>query len=109
MSKSTSLRAQSSRVRGSSRRRIISLSERLCESRILNIRPSPRAWISPACTSIWELISELDCEAILVPLNHPEAEQRHERPDDEGIDEQRRAGHHVLEHHGADTFDVRRY
>src|SRR5439155_16405983 len=103
-SRSTSRRAQISRVCGSSRRRIASFRERLCESRIRNLRPSPRPRICPGATSV---MSELDRDAVLVPLHNREAEQRHERPYEEDVDEDRDARHRRLEDDGADALDIR--
>src|SRR5215475_10280331 len=99
-SRATSRRAQSSRVLGSSRWRITSFSERLCERRITNFRPRFRARISPGATSAMAL--ELDRDAILVALHHPEAEQRGKRADEEDVSEERRARHRRLENHRAD-------
>src|SRR2546430_531907 len=104
--RSTSCKAQSSRVRGSSRRRIVSFNERLVLSVILNRRPTPRPTTSPGATSTAD--SELNGKAILVPLDDPEPEQGQGGPDHEDVDEQRRAGNRRLEERRAEALDIGR-
>ena len=100
--------AQSSRVRGSSRRRIVSFSERLCESRILNIRPSPRARISPACTATCG--AHLRARSRGGPRTAASPRGRAARRAARRRRCRRAAAPRapVLEHDGADAFDVRR-
>src|SRR3954471_24375274 len=107
-SMSMSFSAQSSRVRGSSRRRTVSFSERLCERRIVKRRPTPRPWISPGATAARLVTSKLDRDAVLVALHDPQAEQPHERTDDEDVEEQREAWHRRLQDDRANAFHVRR-
>src|SRR5947208_18807 len=104
--RSTPCKAQSSRVRGSSRRRIVSFNERLVLSVILNRRPTPRPTTSPGATSTAD--SELNGKAILVPLDDPEPEQGQGGPDHEDVDEQRRAGNRRLGERRAEALDIGR-
>src|SRR5439155_9065384 len=53
------------------------------------------------------VMSELDRDAVLVPLHNREAEQRRERPYEEDVDEDRDARHRRLEDDGADALDIR--
>src|SRR6476620_8157214 len=108
MSRSTSRSAQSSRVRGSSRRRRAAFSERFGDSRIVKTRPSPRAWISPVAAAVRCVISELDRDAVFVALHHPEPEQRDNRADEEDVEQQRHSRDDVLKHDRPHALDVRR-
>src|SRR3954463_14959459 len=103
--KSTSVRAQSSRVCGSRRRRIASFSERVGVSVILNRRPTPRPTISPGATAA--AFSELDCKAVLEPLHDPEADECQRGADHEDVDEQRGSGDGRLQKRRPEALHVR--
>src|SRR4051812_29638436 len=104
--RSTSRSAQSSRVCGSSRRRMASFSERVGASVILNCRDTPRPTISPGATPV--AASELDGNAVLVALHDPQPEQGQHRADDEDVQQQPRAWNRVLQQGGPKALDVRR-
>src|SRR4051794_38560867 len=103
--RSMSRSAQSSRVCGSSRRRIASFSERVGVSVILNSRPIPRPTISPRRSVA---TSEFDGKTVLVALHHPEADEGESGSDDEDVDEQRRTWDRRLQKRCAEALDIRR-
>src|SRR5262249_6633627 len=105
-SKSTSRSAQSSRLGGSRRRRIVSLSERSLTTLSVKIRLTPRARIRPVSISL--ATSDLNREAALVALDHPEPDKGQQRANDEDVEELRRTYDVALDKHSADSLDVRR-
>src|SRR4051812_10396617 len=104
--RSTSRSAQSSRVRGSSRRRIASFSERVGASVILNRRATPRPTISPGTASI--AASELDGNPVLVALHDPQPEQGQRGADHEDVQQQPRPRNRVLQQRRPKALDVGR-
>src|SRR4051812_19138573 len=92
MCRLTSRSAQSCRFGGRLRLRIVSLSDRFLTSLISKTRPRSLAAISPGASSRGGM-SDLCGEAVLIPLDDPQAEQGSQRAHDRAIEEQGNAGH----------------
>src|SRR5947207_6186957 len=83
-----------------------SLSERSLTTLRVKTRLTPLARMRPVSISL--TASDLDREAALVALDHPEPDRGHRRADDEHVEEQPRADGMALDEHAANPLDVRR-